>query len=370
VCPFTRDIGVFRDGTAECAYTRAGTCGDGSERGFFSAARAIQYFQAGSGCEAVPGAECNLRPDARVALVFFTDTGELTPITHAPPGQADGSVGSWVSYFRDYNLTAPGAQKAQVHGILCPFRPTPENPAPCSDAVSDPSRFDRYSVVIRELGGTEASIRDDSESNLMDSISRIVEATIAGACCGDGVVQSAEDCDDGDNLAQDCCGADCQFTSSAVECRPAADTCDAPEFCTGESVTCPPDALKPAGTICRAVAETCDVVEMCTGQDFTCPADTQLEGLDRLHCICAAGLSPSSCAEDGVPPPVMRRFSRACRLVQRADQQVGRRADLLLRRAARRFTRARAAAARAELRGRIGNDCATGLDSALPAMGS
>src|SRR5262245_33896484 len=31
VCPFTRDIGLFRNGAPECAYVRPGTCGDGSE---------------------------------------------------------------------------------------------------------------------------------------------------------------------------------------------------------------------------------------------------------------------------------------------------------------------------------------------------
>src|SRR5437867_3294331 len=34
VCPFTKDLDVFRNGTPECAYVKAGTCGGGSERGF------------------------------------------------------------------------------------------------------------------------------------------------------------------------------------------------------------------------------------------------------------------------------------------------------------------------------------------------
>ena len=33
LCPFTTDLDVFRNGTPQCAYVKAGTCGDGSERG-------------------------------------------------------------------------------------------------------------------------------------------------------------------------------------------------------------------------------------------------------------------------------------------------------------------------------------------------
>src|SRR5256712_12533662 len=54
LCPFTTDIDVFRNGTPQCAYVKAGTCGDGSERGFNSARVAIDRFTAGPGCG--PGA--------------------------------------------------------------------------------------------------------------------------------------------------------------------------------------------------------------------------------------------------------------------------------------------------------------------------
>src|SRR2546422_8389629 len=95
LCPFTTDIDVFRNGAPECAYVKAGTCGDGSERGFNSARSAIARFLAGTGCEPVPGTDCQLRPGARLVTIFLTDTGEQTPDRTPPPGQPDNSVASW-----------------------------------------------------------------------------------------------------------------------------------------------------------------------------------------------------------------------------------------------------------------------------------
>src|SRR5262245_37647570 len=59
LCPLTRDLDLFRHGGPACAYVKAGTCGDGSERGFNSARVAIDRFIAGNGCEPVPGGECD-----------------------------------------------------------------------------------------------------------------------------------------------------------------------------------------------------------------------------------------------------------------------------------------------------------------------
>ncbi|TMA55097.1 MAG: hypothetical protein E6J75_12780, partial [Deltaproteobacteria bacterium] len=257
LCPFTEDINVFKNGTAQCAYVKAGTCGGSSERGFSSAAIAIDDLLTGNGCQAVPSTQCVMRPDA--------------PASTPPPGQPDDSVASWVRYFGDFDLLSPGVQRAQVHGILCPLRPTPSNPAPCGDKLADPALFDRYSEVITQLGGTEGSIAN--QATLADSITNIVDAVMAGACCGDGIVEAGEQCDDGNTVDGDCCSSTCQFESSATLCRPAAGSCDVAEFCTGTSATCPADAVKPATSECRGATGSCDVAEFCTGTSATCPAD-------------------------------------------------------------------------------------------------
>jgi cysteine-rich repeat protein len=229
---------------------------------------------AGTGCEPVPGTDCSLRPDAGLTVIFLTDTGEQTPGRGAPPGQPDNSVASWVHYFADYDLLTPGAQRADVHGILCPLRPTEHNPEPCSDRLEDGALFDRYSDVIHALGGAEGSIRDDDQSQLEETIREIVDATIAGACCGDGVVAPGEECDDGNQENGDCCSSACRIEPATTVCRPAAGTCDLPETCTGSSATCPPDGVKPAIAPCRPAAGPCDEPEACTGTSPVCPVDS------------------------------------------------------------------------------------------------
>src|SRR5213594_2297701 len=54
--------------------------------GFNVARVAIDRLLAGTGCEPVPGGDCTLRPDAQLAVIFMTDTGDQTTDTEATPG--------------------------------------------------------------------------------------------------------------------------------------------------------------------------------------------------------------------------------------------------------------------------------------------
>src|SRR6266550_2050636 len=131
--------------------------------------------------------------------------------------------------------------------------------------------------------------------------------TDAPGTCGDGHVDSGEDCDLGSALngaAGSCCKNNCTFFNSSQTCRAAAGDCDLPETCTGSSATCPADGPRKAsgtactddgnactldqcngtstscqhpagngGAVCRAAAGECDLPETCTGSSATCPAD-------------------------------------------------------------------------------------------------
>src|SRR5438132_984060 len=312
LCPFTTDIDVFRNGTPQCAYVKAGTCGDGSERGFNSARVAIDRFAAGMGCEPAPGGACTLRPDAQLAVIFMTDTGEQTTDAEAPPAEPDNSVLSWINYFSDYDVLRPGAQRALVNGLLCPLRPTVDNPVPCSDRLPDPALFDRYSQVIAAMGGTEGSIRNTDMMDLNAAITQIVDAAIAGACCGNGVIDPGEDCDDGNQVNGDCCSSNCQFEPATTLCRPAAGPCDVADFCTGTSAACPSDAKKKS--VCRAAAGPCDVAERCDGTHDTCPADA-FKSADT-ECRAAAGVcdTAESCTgTDTSCPADVKKTADLCR---------------------------------------------------------
>ena len=94
--------------------------------------------------------------------------------------------------------------------------------------------------------------------------------------CGDGQVKGNEQCDLGSSNNGQlgfCCTSSCTFASNTTVCRPAAGECDLAETCTGFSAACPADQFKSSGTVCRPAAGECDVAESCTGTNADCPPD-------------------------------------------------------------------------------------------------
>eukprot|EP01116_Phalansterium_solitarium_P000957 TRINITY_DN10780_c0_g2_i1.p1 TRINITY_DN10780_c0_g2~~TRINITY_DN10780_c0_g2_i1.p1 ORF type:complete len:368 (-),score=88.83 TRINITY_DN10780_c0_g2_i1:945-2048(-) len=95
--------------------------------------------------------------------------------------------------------------------------------------------------------------------------------TLCNGTCGDGVIASGEECDDG--AANSTCCFNCRFALAGSLCRAANGTCDSDEVCTGTDASCPPDVYANSSVVCRPSVRPCDIEETCTGDDPWCPAD-------------------------------------------------------------------------------------------------
>jgi hypothetical protein len=124
----------------------------------------------------VPGGQCNLRSDAQLAIVIFTDTGDQT--TDPPPGQPNNSEQSWVNYFRNIEAVDGGTRRAMLNGILCPGRQNVGSNGPCTDNLTDLTLYDRLRRVISQMGGVEGSSRDTDRPLLPTTIRSIMNAVI------------------------------------------------------------------------------------------------------------------------------------------------------------------------------------------------
>ncbi len=116
--------------------------------------------------------------------------------------------------------------------------------------------------------------------------------------CGDGVVDSPEQCDQGgaNGTPGSCCSSTCTFVTAGTVCRPGPGApCDNSETCTGASGSCPADdAPINLGVVCRTGSgDICDTNETCTGvPGESCPAD---DAPGNSGIVCRVGSAGDIC---------------------------------------------------------------------------
>jgi Dictyostelium (slime mold) repeat len=89
------------------------------------------------------------------------------------------------------------------------------------------------------------------------------------ACCGDGIVEDGEECDLGAGLNGTngaCCTADCRARAVGVVCREPESPCHEPAFCTPDG-QCPPNPASTEGTVCHD-GDPCTELGVC--RDGSC----------------------------------------------------------------------------------------------------
>ncbi|KHJ34726.1 putative adam family of metalloprotease adm-b [Erysiphe necator] len=144
--------------------------------------------------------------------------------------------------------------------------------------------------------------------------------TITGSQCGNGIVESGEDCDCGGSVScgsnpccnpttckfqgnavcdpsnEDCCSSSCQFKPLSAVCRPSTGSCDPEETCSGTSGDCPADLTAPDGTKCGNSSSLTCASGQCTSRDLQCKTlmGVFTQGNDTY--ACSKGGCQISCA--------------------------------------------------------------------------
>ena len=98
-----------------------------------------------------------------------------------------------------------------------------------------------------------------------------------GVCCNSACGGGAVDCQACSMAAGAMGNGVCGPARGGTVCRASQGSCDQAETCSGNSMACPTNILKPRGSVCRAATHRCDAEEQCDGVTALCASDASRE---------------------------------------------------------------------------------------------
>jgi hypothetical protein len=207
----------------------------------------------------------------------------LTPASRHESGHTFGAVHDCDS--------STCAQGLQTTSQCCPF-----STSTCDangQFIMNPSTGPNLKTFSQCTVGNICSAlgRNSVKSNCLVDNKGVV--TITGGQCGNGIVESGEECDCGgtqgcgnnpccdattckfknnavcDDSNESCC-SNCQFSRNGTVCRASTGPCDLQEVCPGTSGACPSDQFIPDGQSCGNSSGLTCASGQCTSRDLQC----------------------------------------------------------------------------------------------------
>jgi len=172
-------------------------------------------------------------------------------------------------------------------------------------------------------------------------------SALPGCGCGNGVVDPDEECDDGNRVDGDCCSNGCRAA-------PAGRACGDGDACTEA------DACDGVGTCGAGPEVSCDDGDVCTldGCDAARGCLHERVGFAGVQASLSAGVAATPCGPERAMRRLRRHLGAAERFVQRAQTVAARRTPKFLRRSLSRLRKGARALGRAA---DLTPSCAAGL---------
>jgi cysteine-rich repeat protein len=275
------------------------------------------------------------------AYVFDRTTLALVRTLDSPSPHPGDRFGAAVAIVGGYVLVgAPYEDSggATDSGVAYLFEPASGNLA---QVFNNPAQnaFDRFGQslvagpagpVIGAPGPSRVYVYQSASGGLTLRNARGITAAASGPRCGNGIVEGAEQCDDGNSIDTDDCRNDCTLQKCCTIDPHAADRCNDFDPCTDDvldpsggcrnidnGTCCTSDASCAGDGTCRLCAgcslfpwDCCDEGAACILKSPEC-SDKQC--FDAATCECQGGLT---CSDGAVPTEISSLFVPACDMLR------------------------------------------------------